>query len=1407
MKKYRIGFDLGIGSVGHTLLEFQEDGKVKILSMGSRIIPMGSDKIDYEKGQGISKNAERRLQKGIRKSNKRFKQRRNKLIYILDKLGMLPEQIVLKNGIPEAKKIQHLEILPITKGTMQLDSVTFLAMRVNALNKPMADIKDFGKILYRFNQLRGYSGGDNYEQADVRNYKKEEDEEEDNRKYRVEIAKVDVTNIEKLDSTFKYKNQDLNKYELTIIWDGEEITGETKLQDLELGEKELELRIKTNKKKEKSYEFALPRKTNWRKQMEATEELLTTQQKFISELLLEDLTSNKSNKIRNRVFLRNRYKDEFDKIWDTQSKKFDILNNCPRNILEEIANYLFPGQSATQVKLKQQSLEGGLKYIIKEQIIYYQRPLKSQTDLIRQCQFEDSEKVIANSHPDFQYFRCWDQINRLYITSKKEVFDAKKNKTKYQYHDRFLTKEQKNEIYNKLQIQKQVGFNDVAKIVALKNDKSEYLNGLHVKAKLKGCDTIISINKILKQFGFNEKQQPFYSDIWTILYNKTGNEYDIHSEKLSNLIDYLKAHFDYSTAEKLALELAQKIKFPRRYANLSLKAIANIVSLMKLSPADVPQNIKSNFENVLRLIQMGEITNELIAENYIINFVKDNPNAINEGGLMYSLAASLIYGKHTAKDVKKEIKDYHDIQYVSNRGLRNPVVEQLMNETMQITKALWKKFNLNADELEFRVELARDLKNSAAERENIFKAQLRNKKGNDAVKEILTSENIPLTDENILKYKLYKQQNLISPYSLKTMKISLFNEYEIDHIIPKSRYFADSISNKVLVEWYLNKEKGNRTAWEYISAQNSQHKIADVETYLAYVNENYFGKKKHHLLMEKIPNNLIDRSLKDTQYISVAVKNELAKIVGSENVKTTTGEVTAFLRGKWGLRELLMRLTEERFRRMELWDWDNEKDAPNVSWVNKYFDTELNKNIYSIKNWNKRYDHRHHAIDALVVALTEQGFIQRLNNLNKELQEWLETNKDRVKLNVKEDETVLEAFFNLKETEREIIQKQIPSFQKIERPIHDLIAQAQTHLETMIVSHKKKDKIDTKIDPKGKKQLKIRAALHEATYYGKTNGIDTKTIDISQLSAKDISKIIDRHLANEIDAHRKKYDTIREAFTGEGLITFNETRFQKKNSDKLKPPVHKVKIRYSNKETEESTLKSLYGIHSKKSVVTGDNYLFVVMQRNSKKDLPERVFDIASLFDSADIARAALKEGKENFKEIICESMRLTWGERNKIKDISQNPTKVLFSLQQNDLVYMPSEDDLVLNMTSDEFDEWIVIPENKKQFSKQVYKVVKFTGKDCFFLPHNIANPINVPRDLSKEKRDELKQIYKDKTIPKTELNYQEFSSFGNCLKVEHNDNFVKNIQGKEKQKERKIQDYCIKIETDWLGQIKIFK
>jgi hypothetical protein len=201
----------------------------------------------------------------------------------------------------------------------------------------------------------------------------------------------------------------------------------------------------------------------------------------------------------------------------------------------------------------------------------------------------------------------------------------------------------------------------------------------------------------------------------------------------------------------------------------------------------------------------------------------------------------------------------------------------------------------------------------------------------------------------------------------------------------------------------------------------------------------------------------------------------------------------------------------------------------------------------------------------------------------------------------------------------------------------------------------------------------------------------------------------------------------------------------------------------------------------------------------------KRVFDIVSLFDSVALAKEEIREKNYDVEEIkrrICEAKRLEEKRDKKGKMLSK-PDKVLFYLQQNDLVYMPrSIDDEVVRLGVNELKIWLSDIDNKKEFAKRIYKVVKFTGKDCFFIPNNYAKEISIAKNLSNEEIEKLAAIYKDKKIPKQELNYAEFSSFGNCVKVVPDESFVKSIKDK-RIKTLKIQDYCIKLKTDWLGNI----
>ena len=182
MKKI-LGLDLGTNSIGWALIKQDFENKQgEILGMGSRIIPMGSELSKFEQGQAQTKNANRRIARGTRKLNKRYKQRRNKLIYILQQLGMLPDQIKLVNEFSDPNKLDKISILPISKNQQQLTAFDLIELRAKALTEKI-ELEELGKIIYKYNQLRGYSGGNSEPEKEDNSDDESEEKEKTNERF------------------------------------------------------------------------------------------------------------------------------------------------------------------------------------------------------------------------------------------------------------------------------------------------------------------------------------------------------------------------------------------------------------------------------------------------------------------------------------------------------------------------------------------------------------------------------------------------------------------------------------------------------------------------------------------------------------------------------------------------------------------------------------------------------------------------------------------------------------------------------------------------------------------------------------------------------------------------------------------------------------------------------------------------------------------------------------------------------------------------------------------------------------------------------------------------------------------------------------------------------------------------
>jgi CRISPR-associated endonuclease Csn1 len=314
-----------------------------------------------------------------------------------------------------------------------------------------------------------------------------------------------------------------------------------------------------------------------------------------------------------------------------------------------------------------------------------------------------------------------------------------------------------------------------------------------------------------------------------------------------------------------------------------------------------------------------------------------------------------------------------------------PVVEKILNQMVHVVNSIIET-NSEKNEIgkitkffkpdEIRIELARELKKSAKEREELTASMNKTTADHEAYRKTLETEFglSYVSRHDIIRYKLYlelEHQGYKTLYSNSYIpREKLFSkEFDIEHIIPQSRMFDDSFSNKVLETRSANLEKDNATAYDYVSSKYGEQGLSD---YLQRIEELLKAEKitrtKYNKLKMKgcdIPDDFINRDLRDTQYISKKAKEILETIV--KEVVSTTGSITDRLRDDWQLTDILQELNWGKY------------DAMGMTEI---FENREGHSVKRIKDWTKRNDHRHHAMDALTIAFTKRSFIQYLNNLN-----------------------------------------------------------------------------------------------------------------------------------------------------------------------------------------------------------------------------------------------------------------------------------------------------------------------------------------------------------------------------------------------------------------------------------------
>ena len=1344
-----LGLDLGSNSIGWALVQQDFENKQgRIMAAGSRIIPMDQSVLgDFEKGNTVSQTAERTTYRSTRRLRERHLLRRERLHRVLHILGFLPPHYDVQLDFTK----RYGKFIDNAEPKIAYNNGTFIFM--DSFNEMIEDFRKYQPQLF---------------------YKKPNGEE----------SKIPY------DWTIYYLrkkalSQKITQEELAwLILNFNQKRGYYQLR----GEEEIQnpnKEIAFHSLKVVEVEAEAPDENDWNLLKKKTEHDIDFSRKTVGAYIYDHLLQSPNQKIKGklvRTIERKYYKDELKAILAKQIALQPEL--FTENLLASCIRELYRKNEIQQQNL----LSKDFLHLFLEDIIFYQRPLRSKKSTIANCSLEkhsyiDKEtnerkdapiKVCAKSNPYYQEFRVlqWLQNLKIYKLETDCEVTAEFIKTSEDYQA----------LFNFLMTQKEIDNEGLLKYFLLA--KNPQIKDKAAKSELKKWLTTYRWNYVYDVADNSSKKYPM---------NETGYELQRYLQKVEGLpanfltfeLTYRLWHLLYSVKDKIEFEkalkkFAQKNQldeasfvesfknfkpYPNEYGTFSEKAIKKMLPLMRFGNHwnfnHIDVSTQKRIDDLINGVENEDIRTIIRekAEKYQLN------NETSFQGLPLWMAQYVVYNRHAeATDIEKwtsvsDLEAY--LQDFKQHSLRNPIVEQVVTETLRVVRDIWQQYGGGQANFfdEIHIELGRELKNTSKERERLSKQNQENENTNLRIKKLLaelkedtTIQNVrpyspvqqellkiyeegvfsstdeidediqkirkkaqPTTSE-IQRYKLWLEQKYRSPYTGEVISLTkLFTEeYEIEHIIPQSRYYDDSFSNKVICESAVNKLKTNQLGLEFIQnhhgekvplAGNKEVTIFTEEQYKEFVKKHYANNsvKQQKLLLNEIPEKMVARQINDTRYISKYISEILSKIVrsdekdegvNSKNIIPCTGKITTALKQDWGLNDVWNELILPRFERMnqltqtQLFTSYNDRFQKNLPTVPMEYSQGFQK---------KRIDHRHHAMDALVIACATREHINYMNN-----QHALDKSKDK-----KEKQ---QSRIDL----RTILCEKKNNNWQFKKPWTTFTQEAKEALEHIVVSFKQNlrvinkatnyyEKWEEKNGVLVKKKVKqegtnwaIRKPLHKETVSGKIVldrkiGKDKiltatrKAVDIT-FTEKIISSITDIGIRKILLNYLNYKGSPEVAFSAEGLEELNKNIAQY-NDGKKHQPIYKVLIfeEGSKFPLVEKGAKTTKYVEAAK----GTNLFFGVYQGKEK-----RSYATIPL-------KEVIKQQKQGLPSVP---------ERN------EKGEPLLFTLSPNDLVYVPMEGEIA---------ETIDFNNLSKEQKERIYKTVSFTGNECHFVKSTIASLI----------------------------------------------------------------------------------
>lgn len=1440
MKKSILGLDLGTNSIGWALVDYDfESTKGKIIGMGSRIIPMGQDTLgDFGKGNSVSQTHERTRLRMSRRIKERQLLRRARLLRTLKIMGCLPQHFIdsidfefrlgefkqesklayNQNGFIFADSFQEMladfklhQPLTVGNGKKIPYDWTIYYLRKKAINYKITR-EELGWIILNFNQKRGY-------------YQLRGEDDTDATRTAQTRTYFDTQIVEEIFDTgelykglrifiLKLANGDTGKYYAKEYpnWVGREKNIIATVDLDKEGNDKLEADGTLKRK------FTIPTDSDWEEKWKLikikAEKEIRDSHHTVGSYIYDYLLKNPTGKIRGKLvrtiereFYKNELKAILNKQMELQPELFSdqTLNEC----LED----LYRHNLAHQNELKRK----GFEYLIIEDILFYQRPLRSQKSTISNCTLEfriykndkgveikEFLKAIPKSHPLYQEFRIWQWLYNLKIYNKDDDTDIT--------HQFIRGKEDFERLFAFLNEQKSIDQKGLLKFLLKESGlKPKELNSTILKyrwnyvydetsneSKEYPCnETAYEIRKRLQKIS--HIPEGFLNDevlgrLWHIIYSVTDKGQ--FEKALENFIIKYN-HLNKSNVDILEFKTAFSGFPPYKndYGSFSLKAIRKLLPLMRIGKywdwEQIDVETKERIEKILTG-EFDEAIRDRVREKAIaLKDIKDFQ------GLQLWLAQYIVYNRHTEAASVEKWNTVHDMEQFlrsfKQHSLRNPIVEMVVTETLRVVKDIWVHFGNGKQGYfdEIHIELGREMKSTAEQRKNMTIQVTSNENTNMRIKALIAElksdphilnvrpyspvqqEALKIYEEGVLnsmdelpediakiskaaqpskselqRYKLWLEQKYRSPYTGEVIPLSaLFTEsYQIEHIIPQSRYFDDSFSNKVICEAIVNANpyKDNQLGLEFIKAQGGKVvdelsgngklvRIFTEEEYRKFVDENYGRNrlKRNKLLMDEIPEKMIERQLNDTRYISKYITGILSCLVrtderdegsNAKNVLPGNGKVTSILKQDWGLNDVWNDLILPRFKRMNKITGTDHFVSKNMSG----HEIPVMPLVLSKGFTKKRIDHRHHALDALVIACATRDHINYLSNLNANVKGVNEKGQLRYDLKHKLCFTTSpddkgnykwlfkKPWFTFTEETKERIGQVVPSFKQNVRVINKTVNYYETYKDENGSIRFGADGIPCKGWVKQSKgdNWAIRKPLHKDTVFGKVElqgkkagkgkifAATRKALN-TEFSMDKLDSITDsgirKILSNYLEVKGKDPEL---AFSPAGLEELNEN-LVKYNNGKPHHKIYKVRV------YEESIKFQLghSGNKSRKYVETakGSNLFFAVY--SDAKDT--RSYESIPL----NLVIERLKQGL------------------NAVPEQNASGHRLKFYLSPNDLVYLPMEDELN-DLKHINFDE------RTSERIKRIYRFTDGSGTSARFIPAQISE---VLFNLNKEKQKKV--------------------------------------------------------------------